>query len=113
MTPFLLLMGALFFALAIWSKRLSLTYLCVVFFIGMQDLVEVLAESLDAPVLGGLLDDPSGVVALDVVARYWTIAEQNSRLPGFSGDRRSLQRRFEKTKRQPYQLWVTLSRRPG
>ena len=82
--PNLLIMGAMFFALAIWSRRLTVTYLCVVFFIGMQDAVEVVAQNLESRVLGSLIE-PSGLVALETMTRYWTIAEQNVRVPGLDG----------------------------
>ncbi|MEM7587414.1 MAG: hypothetical protein AAF560_28760, partial [Acidobacteriota bacterium] len=82
--PNLLAMGGLFFALALVSRRLSVTFLCVVFFIGMQDAVEVLAQNLESRTLGSLLE-PSGIVALETVGRYWTVAEQNTRLPELGG----------------------------
>lgn len=82
--PNLVFMGCLFFALAISSRRLTLTYLCVVFFIGMQDVIEVVAQNLDSRVLGSLLE-PSGIVALETVSRYWTLAEQNGRMPELGG----------------------------
>lgn len=82
--PNLLVMGALFFALAISSRRLSVTYLGVVFFIGMQDLIEVAVGNLQSPMLAGILE-PSGVVALESLARYWTVAEQSVRLPELDG----------------------------
>ena len=82
--PNLLIMGSLFFALAIWSRRFTLTYLCVVFFVGMQDVIEVVAQSLASRELGSLLE-PSGVVALETVARYWTLTEQATRVPELGG----------------------------
>ncbi len=82
--PNLLAMGALFFALATWSRRLSVTFLCVVFFIGMQDAIELVALNTENRALGSLLE-PSGIVALETVARYWTIAEQNTLMPALGG----------------------------
>lgn len=82
--PNLLSMGSVFFALAIWSRRLSWTYLGVVFFIGLQDAIEILAQGLDHHTLGGLLE-PSGIVALESMARHWTVAERSTRLPELSG----------------------------
>ena len=83
--PNLLFMGALLFALAIWSRRLKVVYLCVVFFIGLQDLMEVVAQRMENRLLGSLLE-PSGIVALETVSRYWTAAEQSTRLPPLSGE---------------------------
>ena len=77
-------MGALFFALATWSRRSTVTYLGVVFFIGMQDAVELAAEGLDHRWLGSFLE-PSGIVALGTVSQYWTVAEQATRLPDLGG----------------------------
>ncbi len=82
--PNLLVMGALFFALAIWSRRFTLTYLCVVFFVGMQDVIEIVAQNLENRFLGSVLE-PAGVVVLETVARYWTLAEQSVRLPELGG----------------------------
>ena len=82
--PNLVIMGSIFFALASWSRRLSWTYLGVVFFIGMQDAIEILAQGLDRKALGGLLE-PSGIVALESMSRYWTLAEQSTRLPELTG----------------------------
>ncbi|MEM8934232.1 MAG: hypothetical protein AAGE94_23765, partial [Acidobacteriota bacterium] len=82
--PNLWIMGGLFFALATWSRRLSLTFLGVVFFIGMQDGLEIAAEHLPNPLWGALLE-PSGLVAFETAIRYWTITEQNTHLPPLGG----------------------------
>ena len=82
--PNLLTMGALFFALAIWSRRATVTYLGLVFFIGMQDATEIAGEGLDGPVWRSLIE-PTGLVALETLTQYWTVAEQNHRLPELSG----------------------------
>ncbi len=82
--PNLLIMGSIVFSLAIRSRRLSWTYLGVVFFIGLQDAIEILAQSLDNKSLGGVLE-PSGIVALESMSRHWTIAERSTRLPELTG----------------------------
>ena len=80
----LLTMGALFFAVAIWSRRLGGAYLGVVLYIGLQDLVEILARDFTGDVLGGLLE-PSGLYAIELSARYWTNAEFALLVPELSG----------------------------
>ncbi len=82
--PNLLVMGAFFFALATWSRRRSLTFVCVVFFIGMQDAVELVADRFESRVVGSLLE-PSGVVALGNISRYWSLEEQQAQLPALGG----------------------------
>jgi ABC-2 type transport system permease protein len=83
--PNLLMMGALFFAVAIWSRRLLVTYLCVVVFIGLQDFSQGFVADFENSTVSALLE-PSGLVALDETARYWTVAEHNTRLPPVTGD---------------------------
>lgn len=82
--PNLLMMGALFFAVTIWSRRIIVAYLCVVAFLGLQDAAETLAMSFENASLGSLLE-PMGLVALKTSARYWTIVEYNSLLPELTG----------------------------
>ncbi|MCP4656658.1 MAG: hypothetical protein GY856_14695, partial [bacterium] len=81
--PNLLVMGAIFFALAILSRRLLVTYIGVVVFLGLQDWVEELGRDFENQFLGSLIE-PLGLVALDTGARYWTVIEYNTALPGLS-----------------------------
>ena len=82
--PNLWIMGALLFVLAALTRRSTLTFLGVVVFIGAQDLLEVLADGVLGRFWGALLE-PSGVVALEAVSRYWTTADRASRLPELIG----------------------------
>ena len=82
--PNLIMMGALFFAVTIWSRRMIVAYLCVVLFLGLQDVAETLAANFENATLGSLLE-PMGLVALETSARYWTIIEYNSFLPELTG----------------------------
>lgn len=82
--PNLIMMGALFFAVAIWSRRLLVAYLCVVLFLGLQDAAETLVANFENSTLGSLLE-PMGLIALQSSARYWTIIEYNTILPELTG----------------------------
>lgn len=78
--PNLLLMGTMIFAVAAWSRKQTAVYLAAVFFVVTQDVVEILAFGLDMPLLSSLIE-PSGVVAIEMAVRYWTISQQTTDLP--------------------------------
>ncbi len=78
--PNLLVMGAVFFAVAAWSRRLLVTYICVVVFLGLQDYAETLVRNLESGFLASLIE-PMGVVATDMATRYWTVSEYSGALP--------------------------------
>jgi ABC-type transport system involved in multi-copper enzyme maturation permease subunit len=82
--PNLLAMGAILFAVASWSRRLLVAFLWVVFFVIVQDGIEEWAEGLENSFLGGVLE-PTGLVALQTISRYWTAAEFNTALPDLTG----------------------------
>jgi ABC-type transport system involved in multi-copper enzyme maturation permease subunit len=82
--PNLLVMGAVFFAVASWSRRLLVTYICVVIFLVLQDYAEILVLKLDNNLLASMLE-PMGVVAVDTATRYWTISEYSGMLPELAG----------------------------
>ena len=83
--PNLFTMGALFFAVAIFTRRMLWTYLVLILFVTMQDGVELLAGREDLRSLGAVLE-PLGVSALVQQARYWTVAEFRDALPSLTGD---------------------------
>ena len=78
--PNLLVMGAVFFAVAAWSRRLLVTYICVVVFLGLQDYAETLVRNLESGFLATLIE-PVGIVAIDMATRYWTVSEYSGALP--------------------------------
>jgi len=82
--PNLLIMGMIFFAVTIWSRRMLVAYLCVVIFWILQDAAESLVSRFESAFLAGLLE-PMGIAALDRMTRHWTIGEYNSLLPGLGG----------------------------
>ncbi len=79
--PNLLMMGGIFFAISSLSRSLMASYIAVVVFVVLQDEAEVLVRSVEHGLLGSLIE-PLGVVAMGQIARYWTVAEYNSLLPG-------------------------------
>ncbi|MFC1572942.1 right-handed parallel beta-helix repeat-containing protein, partial [Candidatus Eisenbacteria bacterium] len=81
--PNLLMMGSLFFALAIWGRRGLFTYLGVVLFLILQDVAEEYAQDL-ANVFWASLLEPMGFEALGAATRYWTVSEFNSLVPALT-----------------------------
>lgn len=82
--PNLLFSGALFFALASLSRSWLVTYIGVVVFFGVYLTAALMLSDLDNQGIGALLD-PFGSATLDLVTRYWTVAEKNHDLPPLAG----------------------------
>ncbi|MCB1606462.1 MAG: hypothetical protein KDI71_05755, partial [Xanthomonadales bacterium] len=82
--PNLLIMGSMLFAVAAWSRRQTAVYLAAALMIAAQDVTEALAFGLHAPLLSSLLE-PSSVVAIEMVTRFWTMTEQARLLPPVLG----------------------------
>jgi len=82
--PNLVAMGAIFFAIASWSRSWLATYVCLVIYLVLQDEVEMLVTDFDSLFLGSLLE-PLGIVSLKATARYWTGVEYDTVVPLFSG----------------------------
>jgi len=83
--PDLLLMASVFFALAVLTRRMLPVYVGAVlallgYFIGVNLTGDVERRTLAA------LVDPFGLMAIDSVTHYWSIAEKNTRLLGLQGD---------------------------
>ncbi|MGD9402840.1 MAG: M1 family aminopeptidase [bacterium] len=82
--PNLLILGGIFFAVAILSRRLLVGYICVVAFLVLQDVAETVAHNFENTSLAGLIE-PMGIAAMDVATRYWTISEYAGDLPPVAG----------------------------
>src|SRR5262249_11138874 len=83
--PDLFLMASVFFALAVLTRRMLPVYVGAVmallgYFIGIN-----LAGDVERRTLAALVD-PFGLLAIDSVTHYWSIAEKNTRLVGLEGD---------------------------
>jgi ABC-2 type transport system permease protein len=79
-------LGSLFFCVAALSRRIIVVYLqgVVLFALYLILLVSVVTTNkLDRT--WPSISDPLGIVLLDGVTRYWTVAERNSRLIHWSG----------------------------
>ena len=74
--PNLLLIGSIFFALATLSRKMVTTYLAGVGFLMIYGLIQSTFLSWDNNTAKILLD-PFGISALDILSRYWTVAEIN------------------------------------
>jgi len=83
--PDMLLMASVFFALAVLTARMLPVYVGAVvallgYFIGVN-----LTGDVERRTLAALLD-PFGLMAVDSVTHYWSIAEKNTRLLALQGD---------------------------
>lgn len=79
--PNVLMMGGIFFAISSLSRSLMASYIAVVLFVVLQDEAEILVRSVEHGMLGSLIE-PLAIVAMGHAARYWSVAEYNSLLPG-------------------------------
>jgi ABC-2 type transport system permease protein len=83
--PNLFFAGSLFFSLVALTKRVFVTYAGgVVLLVGYLVASSLMAD-LDNKAMAAILD-PFGLNALDDLTRYWTVAEQNSRLFPLEGN---------------------------
>ena len=83
--PDMLLMASVFFALAVLTRRMLPVYVGAIvallgYFIGVN-----LAGDVERRTLAALVD-PFGLLAVDSVTHYWSIAEKNTRLLALQGD---------------------------
>ncbi len=82
--PTLLIVGAVFFALATVTRSMMWTYVGAV---AMIVLYLVMRGVLRDPAFDTVsaLSDPFGISALSITTKYWTAAERNTQLPALSG----------------------------
>lgn len=83
--PNLLVMGACLFAIAVWKRKTIWTYLFVVVYMLLQDVVESIAGRMNNTMLASILE-PTGLGAINSITRYWSGSEMNQAMPAFSGD---------------------------
>ncbi len=83
--PALAATSAMLFALAALTRSVAGTFLGVIAFLILYFVVG--AASSQRPELRATLAllDPFGIAALQNATRYWTVAESNAAMPGFSG----------------------------
>jgi hypothetical protein len=83
--PTLFVTGAGFFALATATRSMLATYVGVIVFLVLY---LVASGYFDRPefAVAAALADPFGIAAVDLVTKYWTASERNTRLPTFLGD---------------------------
>jgi hypothetical protein len=82
--PTLLALGAVFYALASWTRSTLVTYVGVVAFFAFSATAGWAASHLGSEWIGQLLD-PFGVVALGGALKYSTVAELNTAVPELGG----------------------------
>ncbi|MDE1145551.1 MAG: M1 family aminopeptidase [Azospirillaceae bacterium] len=82
--PDMAVTGALFFAVAAFTRRQMATYIAM---IALLVAYLVISRALSDPGLRPLMSylDPFGIATLQVVTRYWTVVERNGLLPPLTG----------------------------
>ncbi|MEO8779583.1 MAG: M1 family aminopeptidase [Rhodanobacter sp.] len=84
--PNLFFLSALLFLLATLTRSMLGTYIGVIaFFVLWQISMLVLGHSNISHQTAGALMDPFGLGALDLVTRYWTPSDSNTRIPQLPG----------------------------
>ncbi|MCD4797346.1 MAG: ABC transporter permease, partial [Candidatus Cloacimonetes bacterium] len=82
--PNLIFAGSIFFALVIFTRKMLPVYIGGILLFTGYIIASSLMEQLEYKTLAALLD-PFGIATAMIHTEYWTIAEQNSRLIGFTG----------------------------
>ena len=83
--PSVFFTSALLFLLATLTRSMLGTYVGVIaFFVLWQVAMTLIGNGLDHRTLGALID-PFGLGAFDVVTRYWSANDRNTRLPEVAG----------------------------
>lgn len=82
--PTLLALGAMFYALASWTRSTIATYVGVVAFFAVSAIAGMAASRLETQWIAQLLDPFAGV-ALSSTLEYWTVAELNTAIPELGG----------------------------
>lgn len=84
--PNLFFLATLLAMLASFTRSMLATYVGVIGFFVLRLLAHLaLGHGNIAHQTAAALSDPFGLAALHLATRYWTAADQNSRIPGFSG----------------------------
>jgi len=82
--PNTFLIGAIFFALATWTRSMVATYVGVVAVLVGYIVSGNMLGDAENDTLASLLD-PFGMGALGIATRYWTVAERNTRVLELAG----------------------------
>jgi ABC-2 type transport system permease protein len=83
--PNLLFIAAFLFLLATLTRSMLGTYVgLIAFFVLWQVALTLIREDLDHRTLASLID-PFGVAAFNIVTRYWSANDRNTRLPEVAG----------------------------
>jgi ABC-2 type transport system permease protein len=82
--PNLLILGGIFFGVAILTRRLLVAYICVVAFLVLQDMAETVAHNFENNLIASLIE-PMGITATATATRYWTVSEFSTDLPVLTG----------------------------
>jgi ABC-type transport system involved in multi-copper enzyme maturation permease subunit len=82
--PDFLFVSAMLFLLATLTRSMLGTYIGVIAFFVLWTIAGVATDSPDHQTLGAILD-PFGLGAFDVVTRYWSAEDRNTKLPEITG----------------------------
>jgi ABC-type transport system involved in multi-copper enzyme maturation permease subunit len=82
--PDFLFVSAMLFLLATLTRSMLGTYIGVIAFFVLWTIAGVATDSPDHQTLGAIID-PFGLGAFDVVTRYWSAEDRNTKLPEITG----------------------------
>ncbi len=75
--PNLIFIGSIFFALATLSRRMIMTYIAGIAFLGIYGLLMGGLTAVDNETVKTLID-PFGILAINLQAKFWTVADMNA-----------------------------------
>ncbi|MCC6242510.1 MAG: hypothetical protein IT353_06690 [Gemmatimonadaceae bacterium] len=82
--PTLVGLGAVFYALATWTRNTLTTFAGVIAFFAVSATTNLATARFEPRWIGQLLD-PLGTMALSDTLKYWTVEQLNTSTPAFSG----------------------------
>jgi len=84
LVPDFLFVSAMLFLLATLTRSMLGTYIGVIAFFVLWTIAGIATDNPDHQTLGAILD-PFGLGAFDVVTRYWSAEDRNTKLPEITG----------------------------
>ncbi|HLK64031.1 MAG TPA: M1 family aminopeptidase [Bryobacteraceae bacterium] len=82
--PNVVILGALFFSVAVLSRRILPVYMISVLLLAAYLIAGTITHKIEHKFLAALVD-PFGMTAFGYLTEYWTIVEKNTRVPGLEG----------------------------
>ena len=84
--PNVIIMGTLFFSVAVLSRRILPVYMISVLLLAAYLIAGTISNKIEHKFLASLVD-PFGMTAFGHLTEYWTIVEKNTRIPELTGEK--------------------------